>query len=191
MSYPVETLDPVRARGTQLLPWSAVLLMLDRIAMSNGKDDPKAKGSGVKSSATVGGERDGTARRSGRVAYDSRGNPTWEWQLETGVYSRDVSTQRLKRLDLGELSIAHTAVQKRPAGLLEPSVPPADRGFNPYDNSSKTAPPATPYQRARAAANKSAPTTDKKPAAGRTPADMRKLDEWIKLKKNTNDKKND
>jgi hypothetical protein len=56
-------------------------------------------------------------KRSGRVGYDERGNSVWEWQLETGVYSRDVSTQTLKKLELGDLSIAETAVTKRPPGL--------------------------------------------------------------------------
>src|SRR4051794_6895833 len=29
-------------------------------------------------------------KRTGRVSFDDRGNSVWEWQLETGVYSRDV-----------------------------------------------------------------------------------------------------
>ncbi len=86
----------------------------------------------------------GGDKRSGRVAHDARGNPVWEWQLETGVYSRDVSTQRLKKLDLGELSIAETARHKQPEGLGEQSsgrsnapkkAPMPGGGFNPYDNS--------------------------------------------------------
>ena len=49
------------------------------------------------------------SKRSGRAGVDERGNSVWEWQLETGVYSRDISTQKLKKLDLGDLSIAETA----------------------------------------------------------------------------------
>ena len=56
-------------------------------------------------------------KRSGRVGFDERGNSVWEWQLETGVYSSDVSTQKLKKLELGDLSIAETAANKRPPGL--------------------------------------------------------------------------
>src|SRR5687768_17630464 len=77
-------------------------------------------------------------QRSGRIAYDERGNSVWEWRLETGVYSRDISTQRLKKLDLNDLSIAETARHQRPPGLDDPAGKKAapDRGFNPYDNSS-------------------------------------------------------
>ncbi len=58
-------------------------------------------------------------KRSGRAGVDERGNSVWEWQLETGVYSRDISTQKLRKLDLGDLSIAETASHQRPAGLGE------------------------------------------------------------------------
>jgi len=57
-------------------------------------------------------------QRSGRISYDERGNSVWEWRLETGVYSRDISTQRLKKLDLNDLSIAETASHQRPPGLV-------------------------------------------------------------------------
>ena len=59
------------------------------------------------------------SKRSGRAGVDERGNSVWEWQLETGVYSRDISTQKLRKLDLGDLSIAETASHQRPAGLGE------------------------------------------------------------------------
>src|SRR5690349_17081504 len=55
-------------------------------------------------------------QRSGRVTQDERGNSVWEWKLETGVYSRDINTQRLKKLDLNDLSIADTATHPRPSG---------------------------------------------------------------------------
>ncbi len=65
-------------------------------------------------------------KRSGRISYDERGNSVWEWQLETGVYSRDISTQRLKKLDLNDLSIADTAAQPaaaRPGRASGPQAP--------------------------------------------------------------------
>ena len=167
--------------------------------MSSGKDDPKTKGAERSPSATVGGDADGTAKRSGRVAYDSRGNPIWEWQLETGVYSRDVTTQKLKKLDLGELSIADTAIQKGPTGLQNPSPRSPEQGFNPYDNSTKSTPTSNRYEKGRATgdqskvgfapAKKPTPTAAKAPA--RTPTDLRKLSDWIKLKRSTQNKKDD
>jgi hypothetical protein len=155
-------------------------------------------------------------KSSGRVAFDSRGNPIWEWQLETGVYSRDVSTQRLKKLDLGDLSIAESAIQKQPAGLKEAfaadgksapagkqdktsRAPVPGGGFNPYDNSTRPGPNANPYDNARALAKKVAEVqkTPVKPAAPavRRPAPpppkkesvLSRLDQWFKDKRRGKD----
>ena len=35
---------------------------------------------------------------SGRVAFDERGNATWEWQSETGRFRRDIDTERLGKI---------------------------------------------------------------------------------------------
>lgn len=146
--------------------------------------DPKDPNSPKKPDAPATSES-GTTKSSGRVAFDARGNPIWEWQLETGVYSRDVSTQRLKKLDLGDLSIAETASHQRPAGLgdaptsrTKPALP--GGGFNPYDSGSKATerpPGSNPYDNASSG--------DKAPAGQpqRGPTDLRKLDEWIRMKK--------
>jgi hypothetical protein len=125
-------------------------------------------------------------KRSGRVGFDARGNSVWEWQLETGVYSRDVNTQRLKKLDLGDLSIAETGIQKRPAGLEDPSAPRPGGGFNPYDNAPRTKQEGfNPYDNARSLGAKFAPKDEpQKRPPPRTPEELRKLSEWIKMKKN-------
>src|SRR5690606_8296722 len=52
-------------------------------------------------------------KRSGRAGVDERGNAVWEWQVETGVYSRDPSTVTLKQLESSDLSLAQTARNKR------------------------------------------------------------------------------
>lgn len=137
-------------------------------------------------------------KSSGRVAFDARGNPIWEWQLETGVYSRDVNTQKLKKLNLGELSLVDTGTHKKLAGV-EPEAPTIRKampggGFNPYDSAPKQEDRQSPYDKARAAAanKQAAATPPPKPAAPpRSPADLRKLDEWIKLKKRLGDAKDD
>jgi hypothetical protein len=138
------------------------------------------------------------SKRSGRVAFDARGNPIWEWQLETGVYSRDVTTQKLKKLDLGDLSLVETGTHKQPSGLNPAEAAPAPRkertpgaGFNPYDSAPlKGSEGSNPYDNARALGKKAtpAPTPD---ASARKPTDLRKLDEWIKLKKSVGDNKDD
>jgi hypothetical protein len=123
-------------------------------------------------------------KSSGRVTFDERGNSVWEWQLETGVYSRDVNTQKLKKLDLDELSIADSAIHKRPTGLGGPAKSPGG-GFNPYDSSN----PGNPYD-SRALGNQVRPDPSAS-APRRTPADMRKLDEWIKQKKQAEKKEDE
>lgn len=120
-------------------------------------------------------------KRSGRVTFDDRGNSVWEWQLDTGVYTKDVNTQKLRKLDLDELSIADTSIQKRPAGLQPPAP---GGGFNPYDRAIREEGGVNPYDKARAIASPLAPKPEEKPVR-RTPADMRKLDEWIKQQKKT------
>lgn len=128
-------------------------------------------------------------KSSGRVAFDERGNSVWEWQLETGVYSRDVNTQKLKKLELDELSIAETAQHRKPTGLGAPekrSMP--GGGFNPYDNSSQSEAGGNPYDNAsnRTLARQKPPPAPRPP---RSPEELRKLDEWLKVKKQLDENK--
>jgi hypothetical protein len=134
-------------------------------------------------------------KRSGRISYDERGNSVWEWQLETGVYSRDISTQRLKKLDLDDLSIADTAINQRPPGLDQPArkqLP--GGGSNPYDNSSSTRGNVAP-SRAKESADpyNSGGKAPLKPAAdpNRKPTDLKKLQEWMELRKRVEQNKRD
>jgi hypothetical protein len=59
-----------------------------------------------------------TDPKSGRVAYDERGQPVWEWCVTTGVFSRDVDTVQVKKL-------------QEEASLELPPAPAAE-GFDPY-----------------------------------------------------------
>lgn len=173
--------------------------LTDRAPPMSKPKDPQSRSDAGKSDErtepTAVGDQ-GPQRRSGRVAYDSRGNPVWEWQLETGVYTRDVSTQKLKKLDLGELSLVDTGIhQKKSPGVdagpkagggFNPYERPAGGGFNPYDKG----PASTgfnPYDSARSAGNRLKDQPTPEPPA-RKPSDMRKLDEWIKLRKKLQEK---
>lgn len=140
--------------------------------MSNPKDDDRTS-----AGEDLPAKRE---KRSGRVTFDERGNSVWEWQLETGVYSKDVSTQRLKKLELDELSIAETAISKRPPGLGGGDKKAPGSGFNPYDNTSRAGGSASPYDTARALGEKVA--DEPQPQKRRTLDDMRKLSEEIKKK---------
>jgi hypothetical protein len=69
--------------------------------------------------------------KSGRVTFDERGRSTWEWRIDTGTFSRDIDTQRLRQLQ------AETAVT-----LKEEVAPPV--GVDPYSASEPLAPQKTP-----------------------------------------------
>jgi hypothetical protein len=128
-----------------------------------------------------------STKRSGRPTFDSRGNAVWEWKTETGQFSVDVSTQRLKKLEAPELSIEETARVKKPRGLsLQDGAMPGG-GFNPYDRATpgnkKTAWPATP------------PPQQKRPVPTPEPRkpvkDLKRLQEWMEMKKRLAEQKDD
>jgi hypothetical protein len=133
-------------------------------------------------------------QRSGRVGYDERGNPIWEWKLETGVYSRDVTTSKLKKLELDDLSIADTAPYKRPPGLDSGSSTPKEPrrmpggGFNPYNNSPPANAGSNPYDSARALGEQLDPKQSDSPGP-RKQMDLKKLEEWIEIRKRVQEQK--
>lgn len=45
------------------------------------------------------------SRKSGRAALGDRGDSVWEWQVATGVFERDVTTQQLRTLEARDLEI--------------------------------------------------------------------------------------
>jgi hypothetical protein len=73
----------------------------------------------------------GSGPKSGRVAFDERGRSTWEWRVDTGTFSREIDTQRLRQL------------QEEAAVTLEeePAPPP---GVDPYSVTTPVAPQKTP-----------------------------------------------
>ncbi|MFC4310417.1 hypothetical protein ACFPN2_15090 [Steroidobacter flavus] len=148
--------------------------------------DPRDKRSQEPPAPTGAADDSQADKRSGRISYDERGNSVWEWQLETGVYSRDISTQRLKKLDLNDLSIADTATHQRPPGL-EPEPRKPGGGSNPYDNSSTARGNVgtNPYNSGGKAPLK--PAADPK----RKPTDLKKLQEWMELRKRVEQNKRD
>lgn len=88
----------------------------------------------------------GDAKQSGRVAFDGRGNSVWEWQTATGKFDRDISTQRLKKLEAKDLSLMDTAsLVPNPKGLSVEDAKhmrmPGD-GTNPYDSALPARPSA-------------------------------------------------
>jgi hypothetical protein len=91
------------------------------------------------------------AEPSGRIAFDDRGNATWEWRTDTGTFSREIDTQRLKALQ-----------EAAAAGLAQDSPAVADSGMNPYSSADRSLSQENPGTRRR------------------TLSDMRELSEQIK-----------
>jgi hypothetical protein len=132
----------------------------------------------------------GEPKQSGRVAYDSKGNPVWEWQTSTGVFGRNVSTQRLKKLE-AKLSLEETqpVPAQKPKGLaLQDAERLPGGGMNPYDTggpvSGRIAPAVHPALAHKQAARDKAVSKSlvskhaAKPITPETPSQ----DLWSKLK---------
>jgi hypothetical protein len=76
----------------------------------------------------------GGERRSGRVKFDERGQAVWEWAVQTGMFDRNASTQRIRALTEapGSLEIAETPAAQ-PAAARPASG-------NPYERASTARP---------------------------------------------------
>jgi hypothetical protein len=127
-------------------------------------ENPKSKG-GIKSGGVPSSKRDGPVidNVSGRVRHDDRGNAIWEWAIATGKFGIETSTQRLKKLENPTLSLADDA--PAPLEVLNQNPLGTVQGYSPYDSG----------------------VLAKKEAPRKT--DLRKLSEWLKLKKQTDGNK--
>jgi hypothetical protein len=124
---------------------------------ADGADDPAPDSQAdTKGNAEAAGKSD--TKGTGRVKFDDRGNAIWEWSVATGAFGREVSTERMQRLEHPALSIADDAptpfetVRANPLGTK--------KGYDPYDSGKLGKKPEPPRKK-----------------------DLRRLGEFLKLKK--------
>jgi hypothetical protein len=99
----------------------------------------------------------GGEKSTGRVKFDERGNAVWEWQVATGAFGLEVSTQRLQKLEHPALSIADDA--PTPVETVRANPLGTKKGYDPYDSGRLGKKPPPPKK------------------------DLRRLSEWLKIKK--------
>ena len=109
------------------------------------------------------------AKGSGRVKFDDRGNAVWEWSVATGAFGLEVTTQRLQKLEHPALSIADDS--DAPPLAIEAERVRANplgtkKGYDPYDSGKLAKAPPAPRK-----------------------TDLRRLSEFLKLKKQSTDSK--
>jgi hypothetical protein len=109
-----------------------------------------------KTGAQSGGRKDD--KGTGRVKFDDRGNAIWEWSVSTGAFGREVSTERLQRLEHPALSIADDG--PTPGDVVRPNPLGTKKGYDPYDSGKLGKRPEAPRKK-----------------------DLRRLGEFLKLKK--------
>jgi hypothetical protein len=132
--------------------------------VSNEKTKPA--NSATSNAGEPSSKKDSGEKSTGRVKFDERGNAVWEWQVATGAFGREVTTQRLQKLEHPALSIADDAptpfetVRANPLGTK--------KGYDPYDSGKLGKKPEPPQKK-----------------------DLRRLSESLKLKKQAQANKDD
>jgi hypothetical protein len=133
------------------------------------KENPKPSSAPDPASGGKPGAPDSKAggKGTGRVQFDDRGNAIWEWSIATGAFGREVTTERMQRLEHPALSLAEDSptpmetVRSNPLGTK--------KGYDPYDSGKLGKAPGSPPKK----------------------TDLRKLSEVIKLKKQAANNKDD
>jgi hypothetical protein len=128
------------------------------IGNSGKPGEPAPSGAGGDSPEGAPADVPNTGKQSGRVQFDERGNAVWEWAIKTGKFGKEAATDRMRRLENSGLSLAEDA--PTPFDKVKPNPQGTVKGYDPYD-SGKLA------------------RTD----APRKKTDLRKLSDWLKLKK--------
>ena len=133
------------------------------MSAENSKPNPKPGAPGAEGAAAP--DSPAAEKSTGRVKFDDKGNAVWEWSIATGAFGREVSTERLQRLENPALSIADDSP---PQGTVRPNPLGTKKGYDPYDSGKLGKRPSAPVKK-----------------------DLRRLSEFLKLKKQAADKDDD
>jgi hypothetical protein len=125
---------------------------------SKSAPKPGADGAGQSSAPDYKGGAQAEGKGTGRVKFDDRGNAVWEWSVATGAFGREVSTERLQKLEHPALSIADDA--PTPLDTVRPNPLGTKKGYDPYDSGKLGKRPEAPRKK-----------------------DLRRLGEFLKLKR--------
>ena len=126
------------------------------MSIGNSKSAPKPNAAAAAKPSAA--EARPAQDRTGRVKFDDRGNAVWEWSVSTGAFGREVSTERLQRLEHPALSIADDG--PTPGDVVRPNPLGTKKGYDPYDSGKLGKRPEAPRKK-----------------------DLRRLGEFLKLKK--------
>jgi len=142
------------------------------VSADNSKPTPKpgvnapGKASAQEADADADAMTNGPTGRTGRVKFDDRGNAIWEWSIATGAFGREVSTERLHKLEHPALSLADDAPS--PLDTVRANPLGTKKGYDPYDSGKLGKTAAAPRRK-----------------------DLRRLSEFFKLKKQAAGNKDD
>jgi hypothetical protein len=117
-------------------------------------------------------------KKSGRVTFDARGNAVWEWSMSTGIFGRDVDSDRLKKLEAPDLKIAEDPPQKSKSFGTSPDE--RGPGFDPYNSHTFRPADAPPQSKGGDPYNTVSGQRSKASDPPGKPTDLRRLSEWIK-----------
>ncbi len=116
-------------------------------------------------------------KESGRVAFDARGNPVWEWRVGDGQFARDASTSLVRKLEAPHLSLEATAIVRKQDGKPPPAKAQYPAGFNPYDSGAAPSGYSRPASQAVPVRQPARPAAS--PSQGE-PGLMHKLRSWMR-----------
>jgi hypothetical protein len=104
--------------------------------------------------------------QSGRVKFDDRGNAVWEWAMATGAFGRDMSTSGRVRRVTENIDLSIVDDGPPPSETVKVNPLGVKNGYDPYESGKLV----------------------KDEGKGKK-KDLRKLSEWLKLKKQAEENK--